>query len=50
MILWKLVISNYILGPEEGPEGKWELGIAYLLLGKRGFHTLGLGLIGQKKQ
>jgi hypothetical protein len=33
----------------EGPEEvKWELGFAYFLGGKMGFHALGLGFIGKK--
>jgi hypothetical protein len=33
----------------EGPEGvKWELGFAYFLGGKIGFHALGLGFISKK--
>jgi hypothetical protein len=34
---------------KEGPEGvKWELGFAYFLGGKMGFHALGLGFISKK--
>ena len=40
---------RFILLNIEGPEGiKWELGVAYFLAGKMGFHALGLGFISNK--
>ena len=42
-------ISRPYISILKGPKGvKWELGIAYFVLGKGRFHALGLGFIGKK--